>query len=274
MVVDVHTHFFPDRLARKTIGELEGRTDHAITAVSTGTLDSLLADMIRQRIDFAVTCPIATKPNQFETILRSALAIRDGEHGREAARRIIPFASIHPVDEARFIHLQTIAESGVRGIKLHPYYQPCVIDSPAMLEFFRCCRDLRLVVQCHCGFDIGFPRENICGPERVAHVMREVSGLRLIAAHLGGWRQWECVAEHLVGTDVFLDTSILPPDHSDDKAINVLRNHPPEKLLYATDWPWLSFQQGLEYLDKGGFTTAQLEAVKGGNAAQLLGIRR
>jgi len=272
MLIDLHTHIFPEKLAERTLRNLCEKADNTITPVSDGTTAGLLADMRANGLDYAVTCPIATKPEQFDIILSEAEAIRDGARGAEAARHLIPFASVHPADEARFSRLGETAARGIRGVKLHPYYQPCVLDTPEMLEYFRCCRDLNLVVQCHCGFDVGFPFEPVCGPERVARVIKEVPGLLFIAAHLGGWRQWGASAEHLLGKDVFLDTAILPQDKDNPMAMKILRRHPPERLLFATDWPWLNFGDGIKYVREAGMSEDDTRAILGGNAARLLGV--
>lgn len=272
MVIDVHAHTFPDAMAARVLEKLTGKARVPIAPAADGTVGGLLSQMRADRVDYAVVCPIATKPSQFDGILAESLAIRDGGYGEAAARHLIPFASVHPSDDARFSHLTRLAEAGLRGIKLHPYYQEFVLDAPCMLEFFRCCRDLCLTVQCHCGFDVGFPPDPLCGPERVARVMREVPGLRLIAAHLGGWRQWEGVAKHLLGTDVWLDTAVLVPDLENVEAQRILREHPADKLLFATDWPWLGFADGLRYVRGARRESAQTDAILGGNAAALLGL--
>jgi len=272
MLIDVHVHTFPDDLAARALQKLANKTHPFIAPVADGTVSGLLKGMRNDRVDYAVVCPIATKPAQFDGILSEAIAIRDGVRGADAARHLIPFASVHPDDEARFSRLTQVAESGIRGIKLHPYYQPCVLDAPEMLEYFHCCRDLNLTVQCHCGFDIGFPFDPVCGPERVARVMREVPGLRFIAAHLGGWRQWGGAIEQLLGKEIYLDTAVLGPHFSDEAPQRLLREHPADKLLFATDWPWLGFAEGLRFISSAGLTLEQERAVLGGNAATLLGI--
>ena len=272
MLIDVHTHTFPDAIAARALEKLVGKTGNVIAPVGDGTVSGLLAQMREAGVDRAVLCPIATKPDQFEGILAESLAMRDGERGADAAQHLIPFASVHPDDESRFEHLKRVAESGIRGIKLHPYYQPCVLDAPNMLEYFRCCRDLGLVVQCHCGFDIGFPFDPVCGPERIARVVSEVPGLLFIAAHLGGWRQWGGGVENLLGKDVYLDTAVLSLDMDNAAMHRLLREHPTDKLLFATDWPWLSFQQGIEFVRSAHAGTPAETAILGGNAARLLGL--
>lgn len=274
MVIDVHTHTFPDAMAAKVLQKLTDKCWVPVKPVADGTVTGLLAQMRADGVDYAVICPIATKPSQFEPILNDALAIRDGGYGESAARHLIPFASVHPADDARFAHLTRLAEAGIRGIKLHPYYQEFVLDAPEMLEFYRCCRDLSLVVQCHCGFDVGYPLTSLCGPERVARVMQEVPGLRFVAAHLGGWRQWGGAIENLLGTDVWLDTAVLGPDFGNREARRVLREHPAEKLLFATDWPWLGFADGLRFARAARRPAKEEQAILGGNAAALLGVTR
>jgi predicted TIM-barrel fold metal-dependent hydrolase len=272
MLIDVHVHTFPDDLAGRALKKLVEKTGNFIAPAGDGTVAGLLCAMRRDGVDYAAVCPIATKPEQADGILAEALAIRDGERGASAARHLIPFASVHPADEACFAHLTRVAESGVRGIKLHPYYQSFVLDAPPLLEYFRCCRDLNLVVQCHCGFDIGFPFDPVCGPERVARVVSEVPGLRFIAAHLGGWRQWGGAAEQLLGKDVYLDTAVLLPHFGDEGVRRILREHPSDRLLFATDWPWLGFAEGIRFVRASGLEKAQTDAVLGGNAARLLGL--
>lgn len=272
MFIDVHVHTFPDAIAERALEKLSAKTGYRLRPAGSGTLSGLVPALAAGRIDRAVLCPIATKPSFFEGILAESLAMRDGARGEDIRKHIIPLASVHPADEHRFEHLKKIAESGLKGIKLHPYYQSCVLDSPDMLEYFHCCRDLNLIVQCHCGFDAGFLHDPICGPERINRVLREVPGLTFIAAHLGGLFQWGGVAEHLLGKDVYLDTSLDKHSFTDPGALRIMREHPSDKLLFGTDWPWLSFADGIAFVKSVGLPSEAESAILGGNAAKLFSL--
>ncbi|MCL1919658.1 MAG: amidohydrolase family protein [Kiritimatiellaeota bacterium] len=272
MIIDAHTHTFPEQIAKRAIEKLTAKTGHAIAPVSDGTVAGLLNTMRAAQVDRAVLCPVATRPEQAEDILTEARAIRDGARGEDAARRLIPLASVHPADPKWAKRLQAVADADVRGVKLHPYYQEFVLDAPDTLAFLKRCRDLNLIVQCHCGYDIGFPRDPICGPERVAHVMREIPGLRFIAAHLGGWLDWEASARHLLGKDVYLDTAVLRHGVDDPHALRLLREHGPDKLLFATDAPWMSFDDGFAFIRAAGLPADTESAILGGNAQRLFSI--
>ena len=117
--IDFHTHAFPDTLAERAVPLLESETENA-TACLDGKLASLLASMDRAGIVTSVVASIATKPTQWESILRWSASI--------ASSKIIPFASVHPADPEALDHLEQIREAGIRGIKLHPYYQEFDVD--------------------------------------------------------------------------------------------------------------------------------------------------
>lgn len=272
MLIDVHTHTFPDAIAERALKKLVEKTGNTILPEGDGTVGGLLDHMRRDGVDYAVVCPVATKPDQFDGILAEALRIRDGACGEDAQRHLVPFASVHPGDGARAAHLAEVARRGIKGVKLHPYYQAFVLDAPDMLDYFRCCRDLGLVVQCHCGFDIGFPFDPVCDPARVARVAAAVPGLKLIAAHLGGWRAWEEGLALLAGKDLFLDTAVLSAHFGDATARSILLKHPADRLLFATDWPWMGFAEGVRYIRSLGLAAEGERRLLGGNAADLLGL--
>ena len=66
MIIDFHTHIFPDKIAGKTIESLERIS--GITAATNGTLEGLLASMEDSGVDMSVIMPVATKPAQMESI--------------------------------------------------------------------------------------------------------------------------------------------------------------------------------------------------------------
>jgi len=273
MMIDVHTHTFPEHIAKRALQKLIENAGDTLAPVSDGTVAGLLQAMRAARVDRAVLCPVATRAEQSADILAEACAIRDGERGEDASRHLIPLASVYPADPKWAKRLQAVADADIRGVKIHPYYQAFVLDAPGTLAFLKKCCDLNLIVLCHCGYDIGFPRDPICGPERVARVIREIPDLRFIAAHLGGWMDWEASVNHLLGESVFLDTSVLHHGAEDPNALRILREHDPAKLLFATDAPWTSFDDGIRFIRAAGFSAEVETAIFGDNARRLFALR-
>ena len=274
MVIDFHTHNFPDALAPRAIASMVESLRHEFTPFGDGTLACQLAAARADGIDRCVMCPIATKPAQADVILRSALEIRDGGRGEEATRVIIPLASVHPVDPDYRLHLKAIADAGVPGIKLHPFYQGFRLDDPSVFPFFSAVRDLGLVVIVHCGYDHGFPDEPItCGPKEIARLLAAVPGLgpRFVAAHLGGHLGSPPGAtDMLLETGCLIDTACLEILQDDPCAIRIMETWPVERIVFGTDYPWNRQRPLVEWVKAHRPDPAEQEAIFHLNAERLL----
>ena len=114
MVIDFHTHTFPDKMAEKTIMQLSKIC--GITPQNDSKRSSLLASMRENGIDRSVVLPVATSPKQ-ESSINSLSAELNGRDG------IFYAGGIHPDCEDVCGTLDFIKQSGLFGIKLHPDYQ-------------------------------------------------------------------------------------------------------------------------------------------------------
>ena len=259
--IDIHTHGFPDSLAPRAIAQLEA--GRPWQAVGDGTVGGLLASMDAAGIDSAVLCTVATKPDQTAGILAWCLQVR-GE-------RIHPFASVHPDTPDAPAWMRRIADAGLAGIKLHPMYQAAPADDPRMLALFSAAADAGLIVQCHCGHDIGFPdTDDRAHPRRLRAVIDQLPSLRLLCTHLGGWRMWDEVETHLLGAPVYLETSLSLAELGPARAAELIRRHGPSRVLFGTDWPWADQADQLALLRALPLAPAELDAVAHSNARALL----
>lgn len=273
MIVDFHSHHFPDRIAPRAIAGLCARTTGLLWPIADGTLTNHLDHLEHDGVDKAVLCQIATKPTQFDILFKNACALRDGKCGARAQRMIVPFLSVHPADPQLGEHLELVAREGFKGVKLHPYYQDFHLDDPAVWPMFEKIADLGLVVECHCGYDIGYPdRSDACGPKEVAVLLENVSGLTFVAAHLGGCAGHPAHAtDRLLELGCYIDTSALTRNWHRDEEMRLLRSWPTDRILYATDFPWTAYSESIRWV-KSVRDPADWEALFGGNAQRLLGL--
>lgn len=273
MIVDVHTHHFADTLAVRALSVLTERTRGHVWPIADGTLANHLDHLDRAGVDRAVFCPIATKPSQFDVIFREAQAIRSGERGARAAEKIVPFASVHPADPDALARVRAVAAAGIKGLKIHPYYQNFSLDDPAYVPFFRTVADCGLVVTSHAGYDVGYPgRYDACGPREIAVLLDRVPDLRFVAAHLGGCAGFEPHAtDRLLERGCYIDTSALACDWHKDEQMRILRSWPADRILFGTDFPWVHYPEAIRHV-RSVRAPEDWEAVFGGNAARLLGL--
>ena len=273
MIIDFHSHNFPDVIAPRAIAGMCRALEGRATACADGTLSNHLDHMDHAGIDKAVLCQIATKPTQFGVLMRTAEAIRAGELGERAQRKLIPFPSVHPDDPELMAHLEEIAAKGFKGIKFHPYYQDFLLDDPARWPMFRKIADLGLVVECHCGLDLGYPtRFDACGPKEVATLLRNVPGLTFVAAHLGGCSGYGPHAtDELLELGCYIDTSALARDFCRDEQLRLLSSWPTDRILFATDFPWNVYSESIRWVREFR-DPADWDALFSGNACRLLGL--
>jgi len=274
MVVDFHTHNFPDALAKRAIDGMLAKLGGILEPAGDGTISRQIADMKRDGIDRAVMCPVATKPGQFEAILSRAVAIRSGELGEDAARMIEPLGALHPSDPELLRHIDELLAAGIKGIKLHPYYQRFSLEDPGMAPFFASVRDAGLFTVCHCGIDPGYMECAIeCAPAQIATLLRRVPGLGplFVAAHLGGFSGSPPHAvDILLDFDCWIDTAVLAAEAETDEPIRIMSEWPADRILFATDYYWTSQRFVLDWVKRHRPSKTDLEKILHLNAERLL----
>ncbi|HSV26970.1 MAG TPA: amidohydrolase family protein [Sedimentisphaerales bacterium] len=263
-IIDFHAHAFPDNLAQRAMKALcDGAPD--ATAFHNGTIGGLLKSMDAAGIERAVICNIATRPSQFEPILRWS--------GEIASKRIIPFCSIHPNDPDALAHISAIKDAGFKGIKMHAYYQDFHLDEPRMMPIYERISREGLILVAHCGYDIAFERFRRADPPRIRKVTETFPDLKFIAAHLGAWQQWDEVAALLAGRPIYMDLSFalecLPPD----EARAILMEHNEDYLLWGTDSPWTDQSNALRLLRNLDLPSRRLEKMLRLNGERLLAMQ-
>ena len=226
-IIDFHTHAFPDAIAEHAMPLLEEEGN--IKAALDGKLSSLLRSMDATGIDVSVVASIATRPTQFESILKWSKTI--------ASDRVIPFPSVHPSDGDAMERVRIIRDEGFKGLKLHPYYQEFDMAEERVFPLYEAIQDSGLILLCHTGFDMAFERVRKADPARIARVIEAFPELRLVTSHLIAWEDWDEARNHLLGKPVYMDVS-FSIENLGDQARDFILAHPAEYVLFGTDSPW------------------------------------
>ena len=169
MIIDFHTHIFPDKMAQKTIDLLSSKG--GIPAFSDGTKQGLLSRMEKAGVDVCVTLPVITNPAQFDSINRFAADIN--REFADEQRRLISFAGIHPDCEDIDGKMASIAKSGFLGVKIHPDYQGTYINDERYVRIIECAAEHDLIVITHAGVDVAYSEVH-CPPELALELIRRV----------------------------------------------------------------------------------------------------
>ena len=281
MIVDIHTHTFPDKLAPSTIDKLQAASH--TRPFSDGTTGGLRTSMAAAEVDWSAVLPVATNPRQVVRVNDASIQLDQQGEG------LLSFGCMHPDFPHWKEELGRIAARGLKGIKLHPIYQEADFDDPRYLRILDRCGEVGLVVLTHAGLDVGFPGKVHCSPEMVRRAVGQVGPVPLILAHMGGWRNWDQVEALLAETEVCLDTSFslgkmtpngdghyTPADLAlmvEEQFVRIIRTFGSHRVLFGTDSPWADQKEALAAFRALPLTPEEQEAILGGNAQKLLNLQ-
>ena len=269
MIIDFHTHIFPNKIAEATIGALAKKASNV--PYTDGTANGMLNALDRAQADIAVTLPVLTKPTQFESVIRFAKQINDQFNG--SSRKLLSFAGIHPACDDIKGKMKFLKDNGFLGVKIHPDYQETYIDDDRYIDILKCAKDLDLIVVTHSGVDDGYKdRPIMCPPERVLKVIKKVGHSKFVLAHFGAHKQWTNVLEMLAGQDVYFDTAYTLHEIDRDLFKKILDKHGDEKVLFATDCPWRDIKTDLDIIKSYQLPRETEEKILSKNALKLLNI--
>lgn len=262
MIIDFHTHTFPDKIAEAAILSLE--QGGGIKRAIDGKVSDLRLSMECHGIDKSVSLPVATKESQVQSINDSAISLIGD-------KQIIPFGCMHPLYENPEKELLRLKNAGIKGIKLHPEYQRTPIDAKENVRILSICRDLNFICVIHSGKDIAFPHSLMCHPRDVKKITKELKGIKLVLAHMGGWNLWDEITDIFDGDEVYIDTSFSFSYLGKEKMKDMINFWDKDKVLFGTDSPWDNQRKAVEDIKSIGLSEECFEKIMHINAEILLG---
>jgi len=264
MIIDFHTHVFPDALAPKAIRTLADAIDNLYPPVSDGTVDGLLNNMHDWGINISVVQPVITKQSQLRTANEWVAGI--------SSDRLICFGGIYPHTDDYKRDIDFVASLGLRGLKFHAEYQNFVVDDEHMLKIYDYALSKGLILLHHAGFDPAFQPPFKSSPQRFARIAKAMGGGVIIAAHLGGHGEWDDVERYLAGSSIYLDTSMGFTYFPHDQFCRIVSQHGADKILFGSDAPWSNASVEIGCLKSLPLTNDEKQAILGGNAKRILGL--
>lgn len=245
MIIDFHTHIFPDKIAKKTIDFLAAKGN--VTPYSDGSVNGLLNEMEKGNADLAIALPVLTNPLQFDSVNRFAAEVN--RTFGDQKRKILSFGGIHPKCEDINGKMIFLKEQGFLGVKIHPDYQETFINDEGYLQILNCAKEYDMTVVTHAGIDIGYRDQPVrCPPQLAKEVIRAVGHPKLVLAHYGASEQWDEVYDLLCGENVYFDTAFCLRFIEREQFCKILEKHGADKILFATDSPWGSIKEDVGIL--------------------------
>ena len=262
--IDFHTHIFPDALAPRAIESLMVSAKNVYTPCTDGTKDGLIKKMDEFGVDVSVIMPVITKQTQTVKTNEFSVAV--------VSDRIRAFGCIFPNPDDYKRDIDLVVSLGLPGIKIHAEYQNFTIDDPKMLKIYDYAFSKDLIIMQHAGYDPAYEPPFRSNPKMFANAVKQLGGGTMIAAHLGGHAQWDDVEEYIVGTNIYIDTSMGFDFYPTEQFLRIVKNHGSEKILFGSDSPWSNAGKEREKLLSLPLSDEEKENILHKNAERLLGL--
>ncbi len=262
MIIDFHTHIFPDAIARHAMEVMSSNSELPYRSVATE--DSLLDTMDKCGVDKSVVCNVVTKESQHESVLRFAKSI-DSE-------RLISFGSVCMDSVYALEYVWKISDEGLKGIKLHPGMQCVSAVDERCFPVYDLIRALGLIAVFHVGAEYSTPGVVMAHPQDMALIAKEFPGIKIVSAHMGGLNMADYVLDNIAGkSDIYFDTSYAAASWMDKTTMTkIIKRHGAEKILLGSDFPWHLPSQEIDLINSLELSSSDKELILGGNAARLL----
>ncbi len=266
MIIDFHTHCFPDNLAEHAVSSLQKSGNSK--AFANGTLDDLQKTAQEANIDISVILPIAVKPQNTPTINATA-------HQNNGVGGIISFGSVHPLYEDYKAELDKIKhEYKLKGIKIHPDFMQIDLDDPKMADMLSYAVKLGLIITIHSGLDISFiDCHRRSTPKMLYNILPQLKGGKIVMAHSGGYMYGDEFLEYLIDKDeVYIDTSYSLGYMDEALLRKIYFSINPDHILFGTDSPWTDRKDAVHKINTFGFSDEMKGKIFYKNAMKLLEI--
>ena len=280
MIIDAHSHIFPDNIAKAVLKKLQAGSNAGIFCEATEK--ALTASMAQAGIDLCINLPCGTNPAKVRQI--NQLSAR--RNSRQ--KKIFSIGCIHPDCADVKAELALAAQLGLKAVKIHPYFQNHDFDDPAYLCLIEAAGELGLIVVAHTGTDLGYPGLYRCTTPMIANVLKSLRGVKLVLAHMGGCGNWEDVLEVVADSDVMLDCAYslgytldmegkpmagMPSLLTAEQFMAMLNVLGPERILFGTDSPWMDQKDTLDLFLALPLSREAQERILYQNALELYGLQ-
>lgn len=304
MIIDIHAHLMSRDYPARGYWDGWVRLGEALSGIPAERIRRRLpemwdssGDMLVKEMDEANIDKSVIFPADFGLAIgEAAVSIEEQNriHAQAVARhpdRLIAFVGVDPRrKEAVKLLEKGVKEWGMKGLKLLPCagFYP---NDKAFYPLYEKALKLKIPVLIHTGPEIPPFHSKYGRPVYVEDVALDFPDLTFIMAHAGGLAWWtEAVSIAANNTNIFFDLAAWQPGILNPldfystlrKMVSTVRS----RVLFGSDWPavkllvsqarWIkAFKEPPNVVAAAGikFTPEEQEAILGGNAMTVLGLK-
>ena len=279
MIVDFHTHVFPEWLRDErdryisrdaTFGEL-----YADPKARMATAEDLLAAMDSDGVDVAVAMGLGWSDEGLARDVNDYII----DSVRRYPDRLVGFGGVNPAwGDAAAREADRCAQAGLKGVgELHPDSQGFDMgDGAVTAPLMEAVRHHGLIVTAHSSEPVGhlYPGKGSNRPEALWRFIQAYPDVTLVCAHWGGGLPFYALMPEVGASleNVYFDTAASPLLYEArifDAAAALVGAG---RILLGSDYALLRPRRLIAQIRESGLSEEERTAIMGDNAARLLGL--
>ena len=262
-IADLHAHIFPHKVAEKATQSIGQFYDVESEMFCPASSENLIKFGHESGVSRFCVCSSAVNQHQVASI-NTFIAEECKRHPC-----FVGLATLYPTMGNYMEEIDRLQVLGLHGVKIHSDFQKVPIDEPKAIPMYQELAKRAIPVLFH----MGDQRYDYSSPLRLKNLTRQVPDLTVIAAHFGGYQDWDASYETPQGPNVWYDTSSSLAFLSRDKALRMLEKLGPERFLYGTDFPMWDPRQELRRFLALGLDQSTQEQILYGNFMRFFQIK-
>jgi uncharacterized protein len=238
MLIDFHTHCYPDNVWPKVAAAISGRYGNKVD--NAGTISGLEENMRVAGVDLAVVQPVANQPKHVASVNEWAQSVR------EKHKNMLFFAAIHPGVDDPYSVVCSLAEKGFPGVKMQPNAGGYYPDSRECFEIYRALKENDMILLTHVGDELKPFEPLYSHPRYFRNVLDSFPDLKIILAHLGGYNTWDDLDMILGYRNAYFDTA-MSCEIGEKEFLGLIERIGIDRVLFGTDFPWYDMNKAVDY---------------------------
>lgn len=264
-ILDMHTHTYPEKIAARACENLGAFYNFEVEGA--GTYAGLEREARAAGVCGFLLFAVATNAHQVQKVNDSIamLAAKSRDNGFETTG----FLGMHQDFPDMEAEVDRCLAMGLCGAKLHPDIQRIDIDDARLFPLYHALETRGMPVLLH----MGDPRPEypFSAPKKLVHLLERFPNLRVIAAHMGGYGEWDEASHLLYGhPNIYYDISSTLWAISPERAAELVRAAGVERVFFATDYPVCHLTHYIDLFLKLPLTEVERQAIFYDNAHSFL----
>ena len=279
MIVDVHTHIFPDEIRNKRDkffkNEPEFQSIYENSNAKMVSYEDMLTSMRENDVDVSVVFGFPWNNIEFAKINNDYVI----EAVKKYPDKFIGMCCVNPLNKNAVYEMERCLKAGLKGVGEIAFYHSDITTEiiENLEDIMRLCKDFNVPFMLHTNEPVGheYPGKADMKLKGIYNFLKAYPENKIILAHLGGGIFFYNIMKKEVEDvlkNVYFDTAAVPFLYKNEIYTESLKFAGKDKILFGSDYPLIKPARYFKDIDEV-ITDEELNAkIKGKNALELWGI--